>query len=244
MWEDLKINTADRMTSPSKFLFDTDFNEPDVPEVEVPQEPQIPMMPVAEHDAALAAAKSIAFEEGRAAAFKELEASQDKRLTEAVYDLVAMSETVVAEAEAAQASQEKDAIGLAFLVARRLCAHLLARQPLAETVALFSECLGPLRRSPHLVVRVAPQDVEALKAKVDPIVLEKGFEGKLVILGEEGVARGDCRIEWGDGGIIRDRKALEKQIDGSIRAYLQAGSRGRAQPEGAEEAASEKGDKA
>ncbi|MFD1696292.1 FliH/SctL family protein [Roseibium aestuarii] len=217
------------MTSPSKFLFDTDFTAPEVPVVEAPVEPEVPMMPVADHEAALATARKIAFEEGRAAAAKELATSQDQRLTNAVYDLVAMSGQVVAAAEAEQASQEQDAIGLAFMIARRLCAHLLARQPLAETVALFSECLGPLRKSPHLVVRIAPQDVEALKAKVDPIVAEKGFEGKLVILGAAEVARGDCRIEWGEGGIIRDRKALEKQIDASIKAYLQARGQGRTQ---------------
>ena len=63
---------------------------------------------------------------------------------------------------------------------------------------------------------------EALKKRVDPIVHEKGFEGRLVILGEPGIARGDCHIEWADGGILRDRKALEKQVDASIRNYIQA----------------------
>ncbi|WP_417691040.1 flagellar assembly protein FliH [Roseibium sp.] len=233
------------MTSPSKFLFDTDFTEPDVPEVEAPMEPEIPMMSVADHKAALATAKKIAFEDGRAAAAKELGGSQELRLTEAVHELVAMSEQILSDAQTQMDAQENDAISLAFLVARRLCAHLLARQPLAETVALFSECLGPLRRAPHLVVRVAPQDVDPLKAKVDPIVLEKGFEGKLVILGEAEIARGDCRIEWAEGGILRDRKALEKQIDTSIRGYLQARSQGRAQTRPATEpAGADKEDKA
>jgi len=72
------------------------------------------------------------------------------------------------------------------------------------------------------VIRIAEKDVDTLKAHVDPIVHEKGFEGRLVILGEPDIGRGDCHIEWADGGIKRNRKALENDIDASIRAYLRA----------------------
>ncbi|MEP0235798.1 FliH/SctL family protein [Roseibium sp.] len=212
------------MTNPAKFLFDVDFSEPEEPIVEAPVEPEIPMIPVAEHESLLAAARKVAFEEGRAEALKDLTGTQEKLLTDEVQRLVQVCTNVLTQLDEEQAKQEKDAVSLAFLVARRLCAHLLARQPLAETVALVSECLGPLRRAPHLVIRVAEKDVEALKKRVDPIVHEKGFDGRLVILGEADMPRGDCHIEWADGGILRDRKALEKQIDGSIRNYLQARS--------------------
>jgi flagellar assembly protein FliH len=81
-----------------------------------------------------------------------------------------------------------------------------------------------LRKAPHLVIRIAEKDVEALKAQVDPIIHEKGFEGRLVILGEPDIGRGDCHIEWADGGIRRDRKAIEAEIDASIRSYLRGRS--------------------
>ncbi|WP_417686584.1 FliH/SctL family protein [Roseibium sp.] len=212
------------MRNPSKFLFNMDFSEPEEPEVEAPVEPEIPMMPVSEHEALLAAAKKAAFEEGRAEALKDLQGTQEKLLTDEVQRLAGAVGHVLEQLDEERSDQEKDAISLAFLVARRLCAHLLARQPLAETVALVSECLGPLRRAPHLVIRIAAKDVEALKKRIDPIVHEKGFEGRLVILGEPDIARGDCRIEWADGGILRDRKALEQRIDASIRTYLQVRS--------------------
>ncbi|WP_208995164.1 FliH/SctL family protein [Roseibium hamelinense] len=210
------------MTNKSKFLFDIDFSEPEEPEVVAPPEPEIPMMPVQEHQKALKAAKAQAFEEGRAKALKDLQSGQEKLLTDEVHRLVDAVSRVLDDLGEQQAAQEKDAIGLCFLIARRLCAHLIARQPLAETVALVSECLGPLRRAPHLVIRVPEKDVEALRSKVDPIVHEKGFEGRLVILGEPELARGDCHIEWADGGIRRDRKAIERDIDASVKSYFQA----------------------
>lgn len=211
-----------RMTNPSKFLFDMDFSEPVEPVVEAAPEPQIPMIPVSEHQALLEAARKKGFEQGRAEALKDLQATQEKILTDEVNRLGGAVAQVLQTIDEGINSQERDAVGLAFLVARRLCAHLIARQPLAEVVALVSECLGPLRRAPHLVIRIALKDVENLKKRMDPIIREKGFDGRLVILGEDNIGPGDCHIEWADGGIRRDRKELEKQIDTSIRAYLAA----------------------
>jgi len=212
------------MRNPSKFLFNVDFSEPEEPEVVVPVEPEIPMMPVAQHEELLKKARAQAFEEGRVKALQDLQTKQETLLTQEVGRLVTVVGDVLQTLDEQNATREKDAISLAFLVARRLCAHLIARQPLAETVALVSECMGPLRKAPHLVIRIAEKDVEALKAQVDPIIHEKGFEGRLVILGEPDIARGDCHIEWADGGIRRDRKAIEAEIDGSIRAYLRTRS--------------------
>ncbi len=221
------VTSYDRMgsmTNPSKFLFNMDFSAPVEPEEVVPPEPEIPMIPVAEHEQLLERARAQAFEEGRVKALQDLQTKQETLLTQEVGHLVQAVDGVLDTLDEVQANRDKDAISLAFLVARRLCAHLIARQPLAETVALVSECLGPLRKAPHLVIRIAEKDVEALKAQVDPIVHEKGFEGRLVILGEPEIGRGDCHIEWADGGIRRDRKALEADIDQSIRAYLRARS--------------------
>ncbi|MES0811635.1 FliH/SctL family protein [Roseibium sp. SCPC15] len=215
-------NSMGSMNNPSKFLFNIDFSEPEEPEVVAPPEPEIPMIPVADHERLLADARKQALEEGRVKALQDLQTKQETLLTAEVGRLVEAVGQVVQTLDDQQASREQDAISLAFLVARRLCAHLIARQPLAETVALVSECLGPLRKAPHLVIRVAERDIEALKAQVDPIVHEKGFEGRLVLLGEPDIERGDCHIEWADGGIRRDRKALEGEIDNSIRAYLRA----------------------
>ena len=210
------------MTNPSKFLFDMDFSEPVEPEVEAAPEPQIPMIAVSEHKALLEEARKKGFEQGRAEALKDLQQTQEKILTDEVGRLSGAVVQVLQTVDDAVNAQERDAVSLAFLVARRLCAHLIARQPLAEVVALVSECLGPLRRAPHLVIRVALRDVENLKKRMDPIIREKGFDGRLVILGEDTIGPGDCHIEWADGGILRDRKELEKQIDTSIRAYLAA----------------------
>lgn len=212
------------MTNPSKFLFNMDFSAPAEPEEVAAPEPVIPTIPLEEHRRLLEQVKAQAFEEGRVKALEDLQTKQETLLTAEVKNLVQATGQVVETIDAGLAAQEQDAVSLAFLVARRLCSHLIGKQPLAETIALVSECLGPLRKAPHLVIRVAEQNVEALKAQIDPIVNEKGFEGRLVILGDPEITDGDCHIEWADGGIKRDTQALEMEIDGSIRSYLRARS--------------------
>ncbi|NBN76854.1 flagellar assembly protein FliH [Microvirga tunisiensis] len=229
-----------RLGKPSKFLFDKNFSEPEVPVVTAPPEPVEPMMTVAEHERLLAAARDEARRQGHAEGLVEGRSGEERRLAEQVGDLSRVVAGLLAEIDGYREQTEKDATTLAFLIARRLSAHLIARNPLAETVALVAECLGPLRGAPHLVIRVAERDVDALKARLDPVVREKGFDGRLVLLGEPEIARGDCRIEWADGGILRDRKALETQIDQSIKSYFEAKAAARAKArQGAEAGARE-----
>ncbi|MXN63292.1 flagellar assembly protein FliH [Stappia sp. GBMRC 2046] len=207
----------------NRFLFDHDFAAPAAPAAPVePVEPEIPTITVPEHEALMAKAEKKAFERGRQEGRKEAADTTESRLGVEVSNLARQVGELIGEIDRMKGEQEKDAIALSFLVARRLAAHLIAREPLGEVIALVSECLGPLREAPHLVIRVRDGDVEDLKTRVDPIVHEKGFEGRLVILGDPEIERGDCRIEWADGGIVRDRKTVERQIDQAAKRYFAA----------------------
>ena len=45
------------------------------------------------------------------------------------------------------------------------------------------------------------------------------------MLAEPDIAPGDCRIEWADGGIKRERAATEAAIEEAVARYI-AGRRG------------------
>ena len=48
----------------------------------------------------------------------------------------------------------------------------------------------------------------------------RGYAGRLVLLPEPGLAPDDCRIEWADGGITRERAAIEARINEAVARYL------------------------
>ena len=71
-----------------------------------------------------------------------------------------------------------------------------------------------------MVVRIAEPTYEAAHKRLEEIARLHGFEGRLVVLAEPGMALGDCRIEWADGGLARDRAATEAAIGEAVSRYV------------------------
>ena len=71
-------------------------------------------------------------------------------------------------------------------------------------------------------MRVAPDFVDQAKAALERKALERGFDGRIVVLGEDGVPHGDFTIEWADGGVRRDIDALERSIAEAIQRHVGA----------------------
>jgi flagellar assembly protein FliH len=109
---------------------------------------------------------------------------------------------------------------LAEAIAVKLAGTLIERQPRELIVGIVSEAMAPLRKAPHLVIRLASEDAEAIRPEIERVAGERGFSGRLVVLGEDGMLRGDCRIEWADGGIVFDRSAVEGAISRAIENHL------------------------
>ncbi|PTW54994.1 flagellar assembly protein FliH [Breoghania corrubedonensis] len=211
------------MANPARFLFDRDLAatataEPAKEEV-VYVEPTILK---SEHDRLVREAEKRGFERGQAEERTKVGEEGMHVLAKEAAKLANSAAELLLRLDGELDRIEKDSVGFAFLIARRFAGHLIAREPLGEVVALISECLGPLRRAPHVVIRVCERDSETLRAHVDKIAFERGFEGRIVILGEPEIERGDCRLEWADGGLVRDRKTLEKHIEAAIRRYFAA----------------------
>ncbi len=115
-----------------------------------------------------------------------------------------------------------EAVDLATSVGRKLATHLLTSQPTGEIEALLAECLASLDAVPHLVIRCAPDLADAMRDIALARIATSGFTGRLVVLGDPEIGPGDARIEWVDGGVVRDRGRIDAEIDTRIAAYLAA----------------------
>jgi flagellar assembly protein FliH len=76
--------------------------------------------------------------------------------------------------------------------------------------------------APHIVVRVDTDLYADAKQRLDEIARARGFEGRLVVMSESDIAPGDCRIEWAEGGLKRDRAATEAAIAEAVGRYIAA----------------------
>ena len=201
------------MRTTAKYLFDLDFGGGAEAK---------PMITLAEHSAKLAEAEATGYRNGIAVA--EAQALADTgRLTALAMERMASAFGSLDQAlRAVEAKLEAEAVEVAVAVGRKLAPALIAREPLAEIAALAGDCFRQIVAAPHVVVRVNDALYAAARDRLEELLRSSGFEGRLVVLAEPDIAAGDCRIEWADGGVIRDRAATEAAIAEAVNRYIAA----------------------
>jgi len=198
------------MAAPAKFLFDTDFSAPTRERASTPAE-------VAQK---IAAAEARAYSDGYDAAMREAKVESDRRVALALEQIAVAIKGIAAGFAGVELRMETEAVDVAVAVARKLSHALIAQEPLGELTALVSDCFSQLVATPHLVVRINDQLYEAAHAKIETLAKQSGFTGRLIILAEPQIDAGDCRIEWADGGVVRERAAVEAKINELVGRYI------------------------
>ena len=200
------------MVSPAKFLFDNDFAAPDRSREKAASAAEIAQK--------IAAAEAKAYQAGFDAGQREAKAESDRRVALAVEEIGIAVRGIASRFESVESKMETEAVDVAVAVARKLCAELVAAEPLGEIIALVRDCFSHLVATPHLVVRINDGLYESAREKIERLAKQSGFEGRLVILAEPEIASGDCRIEWADGGVVLERAAIEAKIDELVGRYM------------------------
>jgi flagellar assembly protein FliH len=205
------------MGAPAKYLFDLDFSGAKTGARN-------------EHESKTAQAEAVAYRNGFAAAEAQALADSSRLTALALERLADVFNKFDQSMRGMEARLEAEAVEVAVAVARKLAPALIAREPFAEIAALATDCFRHLLAAPHVVVRVNNALYDATREKLEEIVHASGFDGRLVIMAEPAVAPGDCRIEWADGGLKRDRDAIEANIAEAVDRYVTA-RRGEFTPE-------------
>ena len=191
------------------FFFDVNFSAPEASK-------PIPTIPLPDHESALKAAEEKGYSRGLA----DGKTGEEARLANEARKIADAAEKILAAIDGDRLLLEKESAGLALSIARKLSGAAVAQYPLVDIENLISQCLAPLRNTSHLVVRLNEKDATLINETVGKFAREAGFEGRFVVLGEPDFAPSDCRIEWADGGIIRDRFKAETDIENAIARYF------------------------
>jgi flagellar assembly protein FliH len=206
------------MAAQAKFLFDNDFGEGAGTKVAEPMVAETALRAAIEEAEARGYRNGLNAAEAKTAAQLKTEA---ERRTAAAFERIAGAlDALAASLKDAERRFEAESVEVAVAVARKLAPRLIAREPLAEIAALATECFSELLRAPHVVVRVNESLHAVAREKLEDVARSCGFDGRLVVLGEPDIAVGDCRIEWADGGLTRDRAATEATIADAVERYL------------------------
>lgn len=211
--------------SQTKFLFETSFDGAEGEGlIDLPgQEPPPPQF----EEADLERARAEGFEAGRQAAQDEIEAKVLRQLEATEYAIDRALGSLLEQRRSLEQRLTKEAIEATVLMLKKLYPALAARGSLAEVEALIGDCLGRVRDEPRIVVRVAAEQLDAVKTRIEALAAGCAYEGKVVIIAEDGLRPGDALVEWADGGAKRDAGRLMQEMETAIgRAEVLFGDQG------------------
>jgi len=203
------------MSPRAKFMFDDDFASAGEKEADRAKSQ-------AALEAAVAEAEARGFRAGHAKALADTQVEVQRRNAAALERIGATLATMASGLNAIERRLEAEAVEVAVAVASKLAPELIAREPFAEISALAADCFNHLVGAPHVVVRVNDALYADARERVEEIARMSGFDGRLVVLAEPDIRPGDCRIEWADGGLTRDRAATEAAIAEAVGRYVAA----------------------
>jgi len=216
-----------------KFTFDNDFDAPRVvvapkPEPVVvvedlpppPPPPPPPSFSEEELEAAVAAARKAAFAEGQAQGNAEASAKTERQTAAALTAIGTHFAKIEGEVQAVSTALRETALELSLAMVRRLFPEFARQHGLEEVKELLGRCLDTLRAEPRFTVKVARDQAEALGGEVDALARSRGFEGRILVSADESLKPGDCRIEWSQGGMIRNADEIWKAIEAAMEQAL------------------------
>ncbi|MDX2102827.1 MAG: FliH/SctL family protein [Alphaproteobacteria bacterium] len=211
---------AARPPTVRKFLFDLSFDRYDPPPPPEPEpepepepvwepepepvwEPPPPPPPPTFSEEELAAARAAAFADGEATGRAQALQSLEHRIARAMEAMAATLPQVLNDRDRAAEAFSHEAARLAHALVRRLVPDLTRRYGLGEIEAVVRESLAKAVDQPRILVRVRSELIDSLQPKIDVMTLETGFQGRVMLVGDDTLGDGDVRCDWGDGGAER-----------------------------------------
>lgn len=209
------------MQAGTKFTFATDFAKREDPDRK-PTYDKVTLL--AREEAAYAKGKAEGLEEGfskgQSTMRDQMLSSFEKEMADTLQTLVSSSDMCLQDLEK-EVSRHHDAmLHLALTVAKKIADEALTRFGIENVERMVRETLKELSSLPHIVLRVSSKTAEELETRIKTLRAETGFQGKVIILPEEGLDDADCRIEWADGALLQSRKATEDKVIAMIESAL------------------------
>jgi flagellar assembly protein FliH len=200
------------MAAPAKFLFDVDFSAPDKSRERAATPAEIA--------ARVAQAEAQAYRNGFDTGQRESHAESERRVAASFQQIGNSIAAIAAQFAAIESRLQTEAVDVAVATARKLSGALIEAEPLTEITELVSDCFKHLVSTPHLVIRINDGLYEQARDTFERMAKQSGFAGRLIVLAEPELAVGDCKIEWADGGVVREAAAIDAKITELVERYV------------------------
>lgn len=184
-----------------------------------PAEPPPPPPSFTEDDIQIA--RDQAYEEGRAAGYREAEDSQKAQIAASMAMAAEEVRGLAAQQDAANDARARNAVRVAMAVVAKMLPAAARNNAVGEIEAVVTECMTHLLDEPRVIVRCAESLAEPVREHCNQMANSVGFEGRVVVHPDARLPPGDCRVEWADGGAERTQEKLWQEIQAIIERALE-----------------------
>ena len=167
----------------------------------------------------LARARADGFQAGLDAA----RGDRENALLAAMDALHSEVEGMVEERAGFRADTAREAAELVLAVAQHLAGHPLLASPAQAIDDAIGRALSQVARGTELVVRVHPDMAQQIEERIAARQANDRRRLNLHVTPDAGLAAGDARIEWDEGGLTLDRAMREAAVLRELNNLFPAG---------------------
>jgi flagellar assembly protein FliH len=215
-----------------KYMFDLDFGPPTMgaklasmaaqsrqAEAPEPEEPEAPPAPTfTEED--LQVVRESAYDEGFRAGHSDAEQATERQMAEAVVRLAQALESLHQAQERSADEAQRVAARVAMSILKKVLPATCEQNAFEEVIRTVQECFANVLDEPRIIVRVDQELLDGVRERLETEAVMHGFEGRVVVQADPRIAKGDCRVEWADGGAERDQARLIADIEAAVERSL------------------------
>ncbi len=216
-----------------KYLFDTEFLVEEVAPDEStanPDEDQALLEPTYSK-AELTQARADGLTEGHATGLAEGRTETERLAAQAIGRMSERLSEIADSVRTHRDSVTHDATAVASAIVQKIAPDLIRRGALDSIEAAISGCLPNLVEEPRIVIRVCDDVLDAIQARIEPMVDASGFSGDVVVIADPALEASDCTVEWADGGIRLDPSRVWREIERILHTHLEIPDAGAALPD-------------
>lgn len=202
------------MAQVSKFLFDTDFADPDAGQPNVVEETEIEAPVFSEEE--LLSAREHGYEAGIAAGQAQALAGIEKRVGELIANLAGQMDGVAEQIAAQKALVAEDVAVLARAVATKVSGTKSNKSRLELLERMITDCMAKLYQAPEVTAHVPP-DIEA---DLTSLLAMSDLTITVTVLADPALTGTDCRISWHGGGAERIEAQIWQEVDSLLEHYV------------------------
>lgn len=178
-----------------KFLFEESFD--DARPMTMEDDPNDMVFNKTQLDQATAQA----FAEGKAAGIEEAKASFEKRTNDTCEHIASQIQMLLSNYGADIDDITEKSTGMVLFSLRKLVPELFARNAVNHIEGAVRQCFEFALEMPRLTIRIHSDVADEVEKRLLALIGKNGYAGKIVIQGDSSLTPGDCRIEWGNGGL-------------------------------------------